>query len=131
MTPASCRYFKLKGCISRTSYFKGDYAIGKIPKWPERLNKSPARAIPAHSGDDFEADTSKWAKRVGYYKQSLKTKLGTSAVRNVMDLNAFFGGFAASLSDDPLWVMNVVPAGKPSTLTAVFDRGLIGVYHDW
>ncbi|MED6220547.1 putative pectin methyltransferase qua3 [Stylosanthes scabra] len=48
-----------------------------------------------------------------------------------MDMNALFGGFAAALKSDPVWVMNVVPARKPSTLDVVFDRGLIGVYHDW
>jgi hypothetical protein len=27
--------------------------------------------------------------------------------------------------------MNVVPVDKPDTLSVVYDRGLIGVYHDW
>ena len=39
--------------------------------------------------------------------------------------------FAAALVNRPLWVMNVVPVDKPDTLSVVFDRGLIGVYHDW
>lgn len=83
--------------------------------------------------DVFDADTRRWARRVAYYKNSLELKLGTPAIRNVMDMNAFFGGFAAALLSDPVWVMNVVlvPARKPSTLGIIYDRGLIGVYHDW
>lgn len=81
--------------------------------------------------DVFEADTRRWARRIAYYKNSLNIKLGTPAIRNVMDMNAFFGGFAAAIRSDPVWVMNVVPARQPSTLAVIYDRGLIGVYHDW
>lgn len=35
-----------------------------------------------------------------------------------MDVNAFFGGFAAALSSGPVWVMNVVPSHKSSTLVS-------------
>jgi hypothetical protein len=65
--------------------------------------------------------------------QTLKLGFGTSQYRNVMDMNALYGGFAASLmaTDDPAWVMNVVPASLPNTLGAIYDRGLLGVQHDW
>uniref|UniRef100_A0A7N0THD3 Methyltransferase n=2 Tax=Kalanchoe fedtschenkoi TaxID=63787 RepID=A0A7N0THD3_KALFE len=46
-------------------------------------------------------------------------------------MNAGFGGFAGALSDLPVWVMNVVPIDQPDTLPVIFDRGLIGTYHDW
>lgn len=39
--------------------------------------------------------------------------------------------FAAALIERPLWVMNVVPIDVPDTLPVIFDRGLIGIYHDW
>ncbi|KAA8520579.1 hypothetical protein F0562_014835 [Nyssa sinensis] len=124
-------YFKLKKCVSRTSV-KGECAVGLIPKWPERLTQAPSRATIMKNGIHlFEADTRRWARRVVYYKKSLNLKLGTPAIRNIMDMNAFFGGFAAALLSDPVWVMNVVPARKPSTLGVIYDRGLIGVYHDW
>lgn len=130
--PSAAWYFKLKKCVTRTLSSKGEYAIGKIPKWPARLTKAPSRAVVTKNGVDvFEADSRRWARRVAYYKSSLNLKLGTSSVRNVMDMNAFFGGFAAALSPDPIWVMNVVPAQKPLTLDVIYDRGLIGVYHDW
>ncbi|KAG4925479.1 hypothetical protein JHK87_051019 [Glycine soja] len=129
--PSQAWYFKLKKCVSRTSV-KGDYAIGIIPKWPERLTAIPPRSTLLKNGVDvYEADTKRWARRVAHYKNSLKIKLGTRFVRNVMDMNALFGGFAAALKSDPVWVINVVPALKPPTLDVIFDRGLIGVYHDW
>jgi len=48
-----------------------------------------------------------------------------------MDMNTAYGGLAAALIDDPLWVMNVVSSYAANTLAVVFDRGLIGTYHDW
>lgn len=127
-----CRYFKLKKCVTGVSSVKGDVAVGLIPKWPARLTKPPSRAMVMKNGIDvFTADTRRWARRVSYYKNTLQLKLGTTAVRNVMDMNAFLGGFAAALESDPVWVMNVVPAQKLSTLSVIYDRGLIGVYHDW
>ncbi|KAG5222824.1 methyltransferase [Salix suchowensis] len=50
---------------------------------------------------------------------------------NVMDMNTVYGGFAAAVIDDPLWVMNVVSSYAANTLPVVFDRGLIGTFHDW
>ncbi|KAJ8900358.1 hypothetical protein K2173_024998 [Erythroxylum novogranatense] len=130
--PSQAWYYQLKKCVSRASSVEGHFAIGTIPKWPHRLIKAPSRAMLLKNGIDlFEADTRRWARRVAYYKNSLNVKLGTSAVRNLLDMNAFFGGFAAAIISDPVWVMNVVPAQKLSTLDVIYDRGLIGVYHDW
>ncbi|XVF22617.1 hypothetical protein REPUB_Repub12eG0186700 [Reevesia pubescens] len=130
--PSNAWYFKLRRCVTTTSSVNGEYAIGTIPKWPERITRAPSRALVMKNGIDlFEADTRRWARRVAYYKNTLNVKLGSPAIRNVMDMNAFFGGFAATLTSDPVWVMNVVPARKPLTLGVIYDRGLIGVYHDW
>lgn len=130
--PSYAWYSKLKICVSRRSHVKGDISLGTIPKWPKRVTKAPSRVAQIKNGlDIFGADTRRWARRVAYYKNSLKLKLGTTAVRNIMDMNAFFGGFAAALVSDSVWVMNVVPPHKPSTLDVIYDRGLIGVYHDW
>lgn len=122
----------MKKCVTRPSSVKGEYALGTISKWPERLTKVPSRAIAMKNGlDVFEADARRWARRVAYYRDSLNLKLKPPTVRNVMDMNPFFGGFAAALASDPVWVMNVIPARKPLTLDVIYDRGLIGVYHDW
>ncbi|KAL4392901.1 hypothetical protein AHAS_Ahas03G0391400 [Arachis hypogaea] len=55
------------------------------------------------------------------------------SIRNVMDMKTIYGGFAAALSRSQpnVWVMNVVPVHAPDTLPIIFERGLIGVYHDW
>ncbi|CAH1416342.1 unnamed protein product [Lactuca virosa] len=130
--PSSAWYVKLKKCVSQTTVIREEIAVGTIPKWPQRLKQAPSRATLIKNGYDiFEADTRRWERRIFYYKNSLNLKIGTPAVRNVMDMNAFFGGFAAGLTSDPLWVMNVVADKKPSTLGVIYDRGLIGVYHDW
>jgi len=39
--------------------------------------------------------------------------------------------FAAALISQPVWVMNIMPTSEPDTLPIIFDRGLIGMYHDW
>lgn len=41
--------------------------------------------------------------------------------------------FAAALAvtHRPMWVLNVVPVSGWDTLPLVYERGLIGVYHDW
>ncbi|ONK75565.1 uncharacterized protein A4U43_C03F18220 [Asparagus officinalis] len=54
-------------------------------------------------------------------------------VRNVLDMNARFGGFNAALLEagKSVWVMNVVPLVGPSYLPLILDRGFIGVQHDW
>jgi hypothetical protein len=46
----------------------------------------------------------------------------------------FLCSFAAAIADLPeldWWVMNVVPINGPNTLPVIYDRGLIGVAHDW
>jgi len=54
-----------------------------------------------------------------------------SNIRNVMDMRAVYGGFAAALASKKVWVMNVVPVHAADTLPIIYERGLIGVYHDW
>ncbi|KAG5600544.1 hypothetical protein H5410_031914, partial [Solanum commersonii] len=47
-------------------------------------------------------------------------------------MNAFLGGFAANLVNDPIWVMNIVPIeAKVNTLGAIYERELIGTYQNW
>ncbi|KAL8137671.1 hypothetical protein V2J09_003672 [Rumex salicifolius] len=54
-------------------------------------------------------------------------------VRNVMDMNAQYGGFNAALLDGKksAWVMNVIPAGGRNTLPLILDQGFAGILHDW
>ncbi|XP_049404547.1 probable methyltransferase PMT7 [Solanum stenotomum] len=48
-----------------------------------------------------------------------------------MDMSASLGGFAVALNTWPIWVMNVVSVTMNNTLSAIYDRGLIGTFHDW
>lgn len=54
-------------------------------------------------------------------------------VRNVLDMNAHFGGFNSALLEagKSVWVMNVVPTSGPNHLPLILDRGFLGVLHDW
>ncbi|CAA0821920.1 Probable methyltransferase PMT22 [Striga hermonthica] len=99
--------------------------------WPERLiDKPPSISGEPDSEETFKSDTRHWSALVSeVYVGGLD--LNWSNVRNVMDMNAIYGGFAAALTSQPVWVMNVVPIHEPDTLSVIFDRGLIGVYHDW
>jgi hypothetical protein len=72
-----------------------------------------------------------WKKHVNAYKKINKL-LDSGRYRNIMDMNAGMGGFAAALESPKLWVMNVVPTiAEKSTLGVIYERGLIGIYHDW
>ncbi|XP_021284167.1 probable pectin methyltransferase QUA2 [Herrania umbratica] len=54
-------------------------------------------------------------------------------LRNVLDMNARYGGFNAALLEagKSVWVMNVVPTSGPNYLPLILDRGYVGVLHDW
>ncbi|KAL4380035.1 hypothetical protein GQ457_02G010080 [Hibiscus cannabinus] len=105
-------------------------------QWPARLEKSPywlssqvgvyGKAAP----EDFAADNEHW-KRVVTKSYINGMGISWSNVRNVMDMNAVYGGFAAALKDLDVWVMNVVPIDSPDTLPIIYERGLFGMYHDW
>jgi tRNA wybutosine-synthesizing protein 1 len=43
----------------------------------------------------------------------------------------FYRRFAAALASKSVWVMNVVHVHAADTLSIIYERGLIGVYHDW
>ncbi|KAL0299320.1 UNVERIFIED_CONTAM: putative methyltransferase PMT23 [Sesamum radiatum] len=99
--------------------------------WPERLINTPqSLSAEPDAEETFKGDTRHWSALVSeVYLGGLG--INWSSVRNVMDMNAGYGSFAAALINQPLWVMNVVPIHRPDTLSAIFDRGLIGTYHDW
>ena len=49
--------------------------------------------------------------------------------RNILDMNAFLGGFAVNFVNDPVWVINIVPVeAKVNTVGAIYERGLIRTY---
>jgi hypothetical protein len=80
--------------------------------------------------EDFNDDAAHWKQVVD---KSYLTGLGINwaTVRNVMDMRAIYGGFAAALKDMNVWVMNVVSIDSADTLPIIYERGLFGIYHDW
>lgn len=54
-------------------------------------------------------------------------------IRNVMDMNARYGGLNAAFLEgkQSVWVMNVVPLGAHNTLPLILDQGFAGVLHNW
>lgn len=118
-------YIPLGSCLTRL----GTGELNWPAAWPERLTSKP-QSLEAETEATYYEDSKHWAALVSeVYLDGLA--INWSSIRNVMDMNAGYGGFAAALIDQPLWVMNVVPINVPDSLPIIFDRGLIGIYHDW
>lgn len=124
-------------CITPLPNVSDVHAIsgGSVEKWPKRLITASPR-VKNHISKEitvktFDEDTKLWIKRVSHYKVILKA-LDSGRYRNIMDMNANLGSFAAALVKFPAWVMNVVPYNaKENTLGIVYERGLIGTYMNW
>ena len=104
--------------------------------------------LPGVSPEDFAEDDLNWNSAVRNYWSLLSPLIFSdhpkrpgdedpsppyNMLRNVLDMNAHFGGFNSALlvGGKSVWVMNVVPTSGPNTLPLIFDRGFIGVLHDW
>lgn len=135
--PDSAWYVNISMCLSHLPRvgLVGDSVGDAVNKWPQRLAAVPPRIasgeIKGMSIQAYKHDYSTWKRRVELYGTYLKD-LSHRSYRNVMDMNAGFGGFAAAMSKYPVWVMNVVPANiTDNTLGVIYERGLIGTYMDW
>nr|CAD1826909.1 unnamed protein product [Ananas comosus var. bracteatus] len=117
--------------------------------WPSlvRLNSTELDIHGVHP-EDFGEDAANWNSVVRNYWSLLSPLIFSdhpkrpgdedpqppfNMLRNVLDMNARFGGFNAALLDagKSAWVMNVVPTNGPNYLPLIFDRGFVGVQHDW
>uniref|UniRef100_A0A6M2ED50 Methyltransferase n=1 Tax=Populus davidiana TaxID=266767 RepID=A0A6M2ED50_9ROSI len=136
--PDMAWYTKMETCLTPLPEVSDirDIAGGQLAKWPERLNAIPPRisrgSLEGITAGNFIENSELWKRRVAYYKKIDYQLAQTGRYRNLLDMNAHLGGFAAALVDDPLWVMNVVPVqAKTNTLGVIFERGLIGTYQNW
>ncbi|XP_021722903.1 probable methyltransferase PMT2 [Chenopodium quinoa] len=130
--PDEVWYKKMETCITP---FPNDGAGDRLKPFPERLYAVPPRiasgSVSGISVDDYLKDNSQWKKHVKAYKR-INSLLDTGRYRNIMDMNAGLGGFAAAIHSSKLWVMNVMPTiAEKNTLGVVYERGLVGIYHDW
>ncbi|OVA14224.1 putative S-adenosyl-L-methionine-dependent methyltransferase [Macleaya cordata] len=117
--------------------------------WPSRskLNSTELNIHGVHS-EDFAEDALRWNSAVRNYWSLLSPLIFSdhpkrpgdedpsppfNMLRNVLDMNAQFGGFNSALLEagKTVWVMNVVPTSGPNHLPLILDRGLVGVLHDW
>nr|GEZ43788.1 probable methyltransferase PMT2 [Tanacetum cinerariifolium] len=122
----------METCMAPGGY-NGD--VTQYKPFPERLYGVPPRiasgSVPGVSSDSYMKDNKLWKKRVNAYKK-FNSLIDSGRYRNIMDMNAGLGGFAAALDSSKLWVMNVVPTlAETNTLGVIYERGLIGIYHDW
>ncbi|KDP26221.1 hypothetical protein JCGZ_22467 [Jatropha curcas] len=102
----------------------------KLPLMPVRLSIYSESLIRIGiSKEDFASDAIFWQKQVSNYWKLMN--VSETDNRNIMDMNAFVGGFAVALNTLPVWVMNIVPTSMNNTLSAIYDRGLLGAFHDW
>ncbi|KAG5237401.1 methyltransferase [Salix suchowensis] len=124
-------YVPLSGCLPRLPIDSMGNLVGWPTQWPDRISSKPPSLTTLSDAEEiFIEDTKHWSSLVSdVYLDG--PAINWSSVRNIMDMNAGYGGFAAALVDLPYWVMNVVPIHMEDTLPIIFDRGLIGIYHDW
>nr|XP_043627376.1 probable methyltransferase PMT19 [Erigeron canadensis] len=128
-------YREMDACITPLPQVEHmqDVSGGVLQKWPKRLNTVPPRIGFLHNLNtkDILDDNLIWKQRVSAYASVLKSML-TGGYRNIIDMNAGLGGFAASLSEYPVWVMNIVPHdAENKTLGIIYERGLVGTYMNW
>ncbi|XP_010257294.1 PREDICTED: probable methyltransferase PMT2 [Nelumbo nucifera] len=130
-------YKKMEACITPYPDVKSGDEVsgGEVKPFPERLNAIPPRiasgSVPGVFVDTYLDDNKLWRKHVKAYKKINKI-IDSGRYRNIMDMNAGLGSFAAALESPKLWVMNVVPTiSEKNTLGVIYERGLIGIYHDW
>ncbi|KAL8478830.1 hypothetical protein ACS0TY_030636 [Phlomoides rotata] len=135
--PNAAWYIPLQSCMHPIPIQESERGSQWPEEWPDRLHTPPYWLNKSQTGiygkpapDDFASDYVHWKKVVStVYMKDLG--ISWSNVRNIMDLRAVYGGFAAALKDHKVWVMNVVNTDSPDTLPIIYERGLFGIYHDW
>nr|XP_016474761.1 PREDICTED: probable methyltransferase PMT5 [Nicotiana tabacum]XP_016474762.1 PREDICTED: probable methyltransferase PMT5 [Nicotiana tabacum]XP_016474763.1 PREDICTED: probable methyltransferase PMT5 [Nicotiana tabacum] len=136
-------YQPLARCISGT----GSNRWVPILSRSGSLNSTELKVHGVHL-DDFFEDSGFWKSAVRNYWSLLSPLIFSdhpkrpgdddplppyNMVRNVLDMNAHYGGLNAALleASKSVWVMNVVPLGVHNTLPLILDRGFTGVLHNW
>ncbi|KAK7410516.1 hypothetical protein VNO78_01350 [Psophocarpus tetragonolobus] len=141
-------YRELQNCIGGTHSSRW-ISVKDRETWPSRdhLNKKEL-AIFGLQSDEFAEDSENWRAAVRNYWSLLSPLIFSdhpkrpgdedppppyNMLRNVLDMNAHFGGFNSALlqAGKSVWVMNVVPLSGENYLPLIQDRGYVGVLHDW
>ncbi|XAR62147.1 Sarcosine/dimethylglycine N-methyltransferase [Bertholletia excelsa] len=141
-------YRPLQPCIGGTQSRRW-ISIEDRSAWPSRAKlTSNELAIHGVHPEDFAEDSQNSISAVRNYWSLLSPLIFSdhpkrpgdedpsppyNMLRNVLDMNARYGGFNSALleSGKSVWVMNVVPTSGPNSLPLILDRGFVGVLHDW
>ncbi|KAG7633994.1 putative S-adenosyl-L-methionine-dependent methyltransferase [Arabidopsis suecica] len=130
-------YVPLQACMHKVPTNVVERGSKWPVNWPRRLQTPPYWLNSSQMGiygkpapRDFTTDYEHWKHVVSKVYMN-EIGISWSNVRNVMDMRAVYGGFAAALKDLQVWVMNVVNINSPDTLPIIYERGLFGIYHDW
>ncbi|XP_048226896.1 probable pectin methyltransferase QUA2 isoform X2 [Ricinus communis] len=141
-------YRPLQACIAGTQSRRW-IPIEERTIWPSRshLSKNELAIYGLHP-EEFTEDSESWRTSISNYWSLLSPLIFSdhpkrpgdedpsppyNMLRNVLDMNAHFGGFNSALLEagKSVWVMNVVPTSGPNYLPMILDRGFVGVLHDW
>ncbi|KAG4382869.1 hypothetical protein JHK82_040348 [Glycine max] len=141
-------YRELLNCIGGTQSSRW-VPIEKRERWPSRANlNNNELAIYVLQPDELTEDSDSWKIAVQNYWSLMSPLIFSdhpkrpgdedpsppyNMFRNVLDMNAHFGGFNSALlqARKSVWVMNVVPISGLNYLPLIQDRGFVGVLHDW
>ncbi|MBA0762204.1 hypothetical protein Gotri_024745 [Gossypium trilobum] len=127
------RYMKMVTCITP---FPKVSSASKVACG--KLEKFPARPFAVGLVESYQEDNKLSKKHVNAYKWIHKL-IGTTRYRNVMDMNAGLGGFAATPESPKQWVMNVVPtiakmcegfSTYPRTYDLIHANGVFSLYEN-
>ncbi|XP_022961962.1 probable pectin methyltransferase QUA2 [Cucurbita moschata] len=140
-------YRPLENCIGGTKSSR--WFPVEQRTWPSRANLNKSKlAVYGVQREDFAEDSMKWKMAVNDYWPLMSPLIFSdhpkrpgdddptppyNMLRNVLDMNAQFGGFNSALleSGKDVWVMNAVPTTGSNHLPLIVDRGFLGVLHDW
>ncbi|KAL1204208.1 putative pectin methyltransferase QUA2 [Cardamine amara subsp. amara] len=141
-------YRPLQMCLGGTRSRRWIPIEGRT-RWPSRsnMNKTELSLYGLHP-EELGEDSENWKTTVREYWSLLSPLIFSdhpkrpgdedpsppyNMLRNVLDMNAQFGGLNSALlgARKSVWVMNVVPTAGPNHLPMILDRGFVGVLHDW
>ncbi|GJN23150.1 hypothetical protein PR202_gb10773 [Eleusine coracana subsp. coracana] len=125
---ATAWYTRIKHCLHKAPVGIEERGSDWPEEWLKRL-----QTFPEWLGDletRVAADHNHWKAVV---EKSYLDGLGLnwSNIRNVMDMRAVYGGFAAALASKSVWVMNVVPVHAADTLPIIYERGVSNLLQLW